>query len=59
MTPLDTKLEFIETADTIWDHLDIDGQGVNSFHDLYQRCLLEMENMRRPGRGTLLHVNIE
>ena len=56
LTTNETKLDFIETSDIRWETLKLDGQEVNSFHDLYLLCQNKMEEKRLKGKGILLSL---
>lgn len=59
MTPSDTKLDFIETADVIWDHISVDVQDARSFHEIYTICQNAISSCRKKGQGILLSVTLK
>lgn len=58
LTEGDTKLEFIETADVLWEECRIDARDVHSFQDLYLLCLQEIEKKRLYTKGVLLSLSL-
>lgn len=53
------KLEFIETFDILWEESVIDARELQSFQDLYLRCLQEVETKRLFNKGVLLHLTLK
>lgn len=53
-----TKLDFISTADIIWENAVIDGSEVNSFQELYFLCQKTLENRRTLAKGVLLSISL-
>jgi DNA repair protein SbcD/Mre11 len=58
MSLVETHLQFIETATIEWNSIDIDGKEANTFHELYQICIQELENQRAIGKGMILSLAI-
>ena len=58
MTKEETKLEFINTADIIWDQVEIDGTGIKSFQELYKILQKTIEDKRALGKGVLLSISL-
>ncbi|MBB6443462.1 metallophosphoesterase family protein [Bacillus benzoevorans] len=58
LTAGETKLEFIETSDVLWEECMIDSREVHSFQDLYLLCLQEMEKKRSFTKGVLLTLRL-
>ncbi|XJZ28102.1 metallophosphoesterase [Bacillota bacterium Lsc_1132] len=59
MTPFETKLEFIETAQVIWEEAAIDVQEANSFQEIYRSCQNAVAKCRKKGVGTLLMLTLK
>ncbi|MCQ6273389.1 DNA repair exonuclease [Bacillus sp. V3B] len=59
LTPTDTKLDFIETADIQWETVQLDGKEVKSFQELLILCYKTMEKKRIKGKGVLLSFTIQ
>ncbi|WP_428909394.1 metallophosphoesterase family protein [Niallia sp. Krafla_26] len=58
MSDVETDMEFIKTADIIWDELDIDCSNVKTFQDLYILVQKMMEEKRTLGHGRLLSISL-
>ncbi len=59
MTEEETKLEFIETYDVLWEESSIDVQDIHSFQELYLRCLQEVEKIRLFRKAVLLTLTLK
>jgi DNA repair protein SbcD/Mre11 len=58
MTAQETQLDFIETADIIWEHVSVDCKNINSFQDLYFHLQKVIEEKRLNGKGVLLIMTL-
>ncbi len=58
MTKEETNLEFINTADIIWDQVEIDGTGIKTFQELYKILQKTIEDKRALGKGVLLSLSL-
>lgn len=56
MTGEETSIEFIRTADIIWDGVEINGTGIKSFQELYRTIQKTIEEKRSLGKGVLLSI---
>jgi DNA repair protein SbcD/Mre11 len=54
-----SDMNFIETADVIWDEVVIDGSQAASFNEVYQLCLAALNSKRRSDKGKLLAIHID
>lgn len=59
LSKLESKLEFQETADVIWEEVVIDASSSNHFQDIYQLCRLALDNLRKDGIGTIVTIRIQ
>jgi exonuclease SbcD len=59
MTEEETKLEFIETYDVLWEEMSIDALEIHSFQELYLQCLQEVEKIRLFRKGILLTLTLK
>ena len=58
MTEQETQLDFIETADIIWEHVRVDCKNINSFQDIYFHLQKIIEEKRLNGKGVLLIMTL-
>ncbi|UQD51317.1 DNA repair exonuclease [Bacillus methanolicus] len=58
LTEHDASLQFVETSDVIWEDVKTDAEHIDSVHELYEFCRKTMEEYRREGIGTLLHLSL-
>ena len=58
MTAQETQLDFIETADIIWEHVRVDCKNINSFQDIYFHLQKIIEEKRLNGKGVLLIMTL-
>ena len=58
MTQEDTTIDFIETADIIWETVQIDAENVNHFHELYRYIQKTIEEKRLLDKGILLSITL-
>ena len=58
MTAQETQLDFIETADIIWEHVRVDCKNINSFQELYFHLQKVIEEKRLNGKGVLLIMTL-
>ena len=58
MTAQETQIDFIETADIIWEHVRVDCKNINSFQDLYFHLQKIIEEKRLNGKGVLLIMTL-
>lgn len=54
LTEFETKFEFIESADVIWDEAVINAAGAHSFQEVYHLCRRTVSQHRKHHVGTLL-----
>jgi DNA repair protein SbcD/Mre11 len=55
----DTKLNFIESSDIVWEEAKIDGDSARSFQDILQLCQTAINNIRKVNNGILLTLFLE
>ncbi|MEH7072439.1 metallophosphoesterase family protein [Neobacillus drentensis] len=56
LTELDYKMDFLETADIIWEEIVVDASSANNFLEVLQLCQTTINNARREQTGTLLSL---
>jgi len=59
LTESGSEVSFLETADVIWEETVMDAMQIDSFYDLYEKCLAAIEGNRRDGKGVLMDIRIE
>ncbi|MBO0961327.1 DNA repair exonuclease [Neobacillus sp. MM2021_6] len=59
LTDLDTKMDFIESSDMIWEEAVIDADSANSFHDVLRLCQAAINTIRRAQIGTLVTLYLK
>ena len=47
----ETKMEFVETSNVIWDEVTIDTAAAGNFQEIFQLCQLTIERLRKAGCG--------
>ena len=52
-------MEFVATSDVIWEEVTIDGSQALSFQDIFQLCLMTINQLRKPAIGTLVRLRIK
>lgn len=51
-----SELEFIETADIIWESLSLSAAGMQHFSELFALCKKKIEHVRRMEQGVMLKL---
>lgn len=59
LTDLDKKINFIETADIIWEETVVDASAAENFLDVLQLCQTTINSYRREQKGTLLSLSLK
>jgi len=59
LTELDKKINFLETADIIWEETVVDAASAKNFHDVLQLCQTTINSFRREQKGTLLSLSLK
>lgn len=59
MTDHSPSLQFIETADVIWQTAEVDGSSIQNFHEIFEVCRKAVEDQRREGFGILLYLSLK
>ncbi|WP_419888767.1 metallophosphoesterase family protein [Neobacillus niacini] len=59
LNDFEVKKEFIETSDILWEEVTIDAAGANNFQEILQLCQLNIERLRKAGKGTLVTLNLK
>ncbi|MFB5196131.1 exonuclease SbcCD subunit D [Neobacillus sp. KR4-4] len=59
LTDLDKKINFIETADIIWEETVVDASAAENFLDVLQLCQTTINSFRREQKGTLLSLSLK
>ncbi len=59
LTSAEAKLEWIETAQIIWETASIDVQDAGSFQELLHICRNAVAAYRKTGKGTLLNLSLK
>ncbi|MEH7254175.1 DNA repair exonuclease [Neobacillus niacini] len=59
LNEIETKKEFVETSNVIWDEVSIDTAEANNFQEIFKVCQLTIERLRKAGMGTLLTLNLK
>ncbi len=54
----ETKLEFIETSDIVWESVTVSAKKYTYFHELFLKCKEMMENIRKQNQAVLLRLEI-
>ncbi|WP_235846493.1 metallophosphoesterase family protein [Neobacillus drentensis] len=52
----DTKMNFLETADIIWEEVVVDASSARSFHELLLLCQTTIKSVRKDLKATLLSL---
>ena len=58
LNEIETRKEFVETSDIVWDEISIDTAAANNFQEIFHLCQLTIERLRKAGVGTLLTLNL-
>jgi DNA repair protein SbcD/Mre11 len=59
LNELDTKNEFIETSDVVWEEVSVNAASAHNFQEIFQLCRLKIEQLRKTGVGTLLTLTLQ
>jgi DNA repair protein SbcD/Mre11 len=59
LTELDLKMNFLETADIIWEEAVFDAAAAKSFHEVLQLCQTTINRVRKEQTGTLLTLFVK
>ncbi len=54
LNEVDMKMNFLETADIIWEEAVVDAASAKSFHEVLQLCQTTINSVRKEQKGTLL-----
>lgn len=59
LTDLDKEINFLETADIIWEETVVDASSAKNFLDVLQLCQTTINSFRREQTGTLLSLSLK
>ncbi|MED3623031.1 metallophosphoesterase family protein [Neobacillus thermocopriae] len=59
LTEIDTKLDFIEAADILWEQVKVDASTVSRFQELLQLCQKEINKYRKEDSAAILSLYIK
>lgn len=59
LTELNMKIDFLETADIIWEDAVVDCGSAKSFHEVLHLCQTTINSVRKEQTGTLLTLFVE
>lgn len=58
LTEHDTTIDWVETAEILWEENIISGEGLNSFDSLYQLCRNTFNERRQLGKKTIASITV-
>lgn len=59
MNEFETNVQFLETADIIWEELFYSAKEIEDFNQLYTTCREKIEEVRKKNQGTFLSLQIQ
>lgn len=59
LTESNSKLEFIPSADVIWENVSVDATTATSVAELQELCRNTVDQVRREAEGILLHLTLQ
>jgi DNA repair protein SbcD/Mre11 len=59
LSEIDMEMNFIETADIIWEEAVVDAATANNFYEVLQLCQTSINKVRKERMGTLLTLSLK
>ncbi|WP_066367967.1 metallophosphoesterase family protein [Neobacillus fumarioli] len=56
LSDVETKMEFCEASDIIWEEVHIDASSAHHFHEILKLCQAAIQQFRKENQGTFLTI---